>query len=79
MIYPKAIKVKPLPDYKLKVGFDNGEERVFDVKPYIKGEWFSELLDLEVFNAVKVEGLSVAWPDGQDIAPDCLYVNAVQA
>ncbi|MBR1821654.1 MAG: DUF2442 domain-containing protein [Clostridia bacterium] len=53
MIYPKAIEVKPLPDYKLKVCFDNGEERVFDVKPYIKGEWFSEFLDLEVFNAVQ--------------------------
>ena len=79
MIYPKAIEVEPLPDYKLKVGYDNGEERIFDVKPYIKGEWFSELLDLDVFNAVKVEGLSVAWPDGQDIAPDCLYLNAVQS
>ena len=77
MIYPKAIEVAPLADYRLKVRFDNGEERVFDVKPYIKGEWFSELLDLNVFNAVRIEGLSVAWPDGQDIAPDCLYVNAV--
>jgi len=77
MIYPKAIEVAPLADYRLKVRFDNDEERVFDVKPYIKGEWFSELLDLNVFNAVRIEGLSVAWPDGQDIAPDCLYVNAV--
>lgn len=79
MIYPKAIDVKPLDDYRLQVGFDNGEQRIFDVKPYIKGEWFPELLDLDTFNAVRIEGLSVAWPDGQDIAPDCLYVNAVQA
>ena len=79
MIYPRAIEVKPLPDYRLRVGFDNGENRIFDVKPYLKGEWFSELLDERVFNAVKVEGLSVAWPDGQDIAPDCLYVNATEA
>ena len=75
MIYPKAVEVTPLPDYRLKVLFDNGERRSFDVKPYIKGEWFSELLDPKVFNAVRVDGLSVAWPDGQDIAPDCLYVN----
>ena len=76
MIYPKAVGVIPLSDYRLRVSFDNGEQRIFDVKPYIKGEWFSELLNPDVFNAVKVEGLSVAWPDGQDIAPDCLYVNA---
>ena len=77
MLYPKAIEVLPLDDYKLKLRFDNGEERLFDVKPYLRGEWFSELLDPEVFAAVRIEGLSVAWPDGQDIAPDCLYVNAV--
>lgn len=77
MIYPKAIEVEPMPDYKIKVGFDNGEKRLFDVKPYIRGEWFSELQDMEVFNAVRIDGLSVAWPDGQDIAPDCLYVNGV--
>lgn len=78
MIYPKATDVIPMPDYQLKVTFDNGEQRIFDVKPYIRGDWFSELLDLNVFNAVKVDGLSVAWPDGQDIAPDCLYINAIQ-
>ena len=79
MIYPKATEVTPLADYKLRVRFDNGEERIFDVMPYIKGDWFSELLDPEVFNAVRIDGLSVAWPDGQDIAPDCLYLNAVNA
>ena len=79
MIYPKAVGVIPLSDYRLRVSFDNGEQRIFDVKPYIKGEWFSELLNPDVFNAVKVEGLSVAWPDGQDIAPDCLYINAYPA
>ena len=77
MLYPKAVSVKPLPDYVLQVEFSNGERRLFDVKPYLRGEWFSQLLDVNVFNAVKVEGLSVAWPDGQDIAPDCLYHNAV--
>ncbi len=76
-MYPKAVDVKPLADYMLEVTFNNGETRLFDVKPYIRGEWFSELSDETVFRQVKVEGLSVAWPDGQDIAPDCLYANAV--
>lgn len=75
-MYPKVTSVKPLPDYRLSLVFDNGERALFDVKPYITGEWFSELLNEEVFNAVKVDGLSISWPDGQDIAPDCLYANA---
>ena len=76
MPYPRAVAVRPLPDYELCVDFDNGERRVFDVKPYLRGEWFSELASTDVFNAVRVAGLSVAWPGGQDIAPDCLYANA---
>lgn len=77
MLYPRAISVEPLSDYRLSVSFDNGESRIFDVKPYLRGEWFSELLKPDIFNAVRIDGLSVAWPDGQDIAPDCLYLNAV--
>lgn len=76
MLCPKAISVKALPDYMLQVDFSNGERGLFDVKPYLQGEWFSELKRPEVFSAVQIAGLSVAWPDGQDIAPDCLYYNA---
>ena len=76
-MYPKAISVYPQTNYMLKVQFDNGETRMFDVKPYIRGEWFGELRNPEVFAGVKVEGLSIAWPDGQDIAQDCLFVNSV--
>ena len=76
MLYPKAVRVIPLPEYRMEIHFDNGECRLFDVKPYLHGEWFLQLLDVNVFNQVKIDGLSVSWPDGQDIAPDCLYVNA---
>ena len=54
MPYPRAVAVRPLPDYELCVDFDNGERRVFDVKPYLRGEWFSELASTDVFNAVRV-------------------------
>ena len=40
MVYPKATEVFPLADYKLRVKFDNGEEKIFDVKTnhsYIDG------------------------------------------
>ena len=56
---PKAIEVKPMDDYKLNVTFDNGEVRIYDVKPLIKGEWFGELKDKSIFNTVHIEGLSV--------------------
>ena len=78
MLYPKAIDVRPLADHHIEVVFSNGEKGIFDVNPYIHGDWFGELADEAMFRTVHVEGLSVAWADGQDIAPDCLYVNSVR-
>ena len=74
---PKAIDVKPLDNYKLKVTFDNGEVRIYDVKPLIKGAWFGELEDKKIFNTVHIAGLSVEWVNGQDICPDDLYYSSV--
>ena len=44
MLRPTAIKVFSQEDYTLRIIFDNGEEKIFDVKPYIKGNWYGELL-----------------------------------
>lgn len=79
MLEPKAIEVRPLPDYQLSLTFDSGEKRIFDVRPYINGEWYSELLDVEMFNTVHISGLSIEWDGGQDIAPDCLYAHSIPA
>lgn len=77
MLRPTAKIVKPLTDYKLEIEFDSGEKKIFDVKPYIKGEWYSELQDIEYFNSVFANGYTVEWPNGQDICPDELYYNSV--
>ena len=51
-------------DYLLNIEFDNGEQKVFDVKPYIKGSWYGELADPDYFNRVQTDGFIVVWPDG---------------
>ncbi len=79
MLRPTAKEVVPMPDYKLRIEFDNGEVKVFDVKPYIKGNWYSELKDPVYFNSVFTNGYSVEWKNGQDLCPDELYFNSVTA
>lgn len=74
---PTAVSVKAIADYRIYVIFDNGEERIYDVKPLIQGEWFGELQDKEYFNTVRIAGLSVEWEHGQDVCPDDLYKNSV--
>ena len=73
---PKAIDVKILNDYELKIIFDNNEQTIFDVKPYFKFEIFKELKNLEKFKKVKISGLSIEWENGADICPDELYNNS---
>lgn len=43
MLRPKPIEVKPLDNSLLYITFDNGENKIFDVKPLISGNWFGEL------------------------------------
>ena len=76
---PCAIEVKPLEDYKLLVTFENGEKKVYDVKPLIRGDWFGKIKDMNVFNTVHIVGISVDWEEGQDVCPDDLYYNSVLA
>ena len=37
---PKAINVIPQDDYTLLLEFDNGEKKIFDVKPYLEHKAF---------------------------------------
>lgn len=76
---PTAIKVKPLENYKLLVSFDNGETRIYDATPLIRGDWFGQLKNPNKFNTVHIAGISVEWADGQDVCPDDLYDNSILA
>ena len=78
MLRPTVIKVTPKDDYKIFLEIDNGEKKVFDVKPYIKGSWFGKLNDNQYFSNVKTNGFNIEWSDGQDICPDDLYYKSVK-
>ncbi len=73
---PKATAVKPMEGYRLLVTFDNGEMKVYDANPLIKGDWFGQLRDEKMFNTVHIAGLSVEWAGGQDVCPDDLYYSS---
>ncbi len=73
MLRPKPIEVKPLENYLLHLTFDNGENKIFDVKPLISGSWFGELKNENIFNTVRISENTVEWITGQDVCPDDLY------
>ena len=47
----KIIQATPLDNYEIDIITSSGIHGVFDVKPYIKGEYFEELLDVDFVNA----------------------------
>jgi hypothetical protein len=71
--------VKPLANYRLLLSFDNGEKRVFDVRPYLNKGVFSQLRDVAVFNSVRVSFDTVEWSNGADLCPETLYRDSVEA
>jgi hypothetical protein len=75
MLQPRIAKVEALAGYTLRLHYETGEERLFDVSPYIRGDWYGRLGDAGYFGTVRLlpGGAGVEWPEGQDIAPHELY------
>ncbi len=78
-MYPAITRVKPLDDYKLLLRFANGEEKVFDVSPYLNVGKFAELRDISLFRSVVVKFDSIEWANHLDIDPEFLYEKSVNS
>jgi hypothetical protein len=73
---PYVQQVHPLDDYQLEVVFENGERRIFDVKPYLQRGVFVRLQNRAVFRAGRVVAGSVEWPGELDLSYDTLYLES---
>lgn len=77
---PRVKDVKPnSSNYSLTLFFDNGEIKIFDVKPYLDKGIFKELNDKKVFNSVKPFLGSIQWANEADLCPDTLYTDSIKA
>jgi hypothetical protein len=81
MLSPKIINVEALEDYKIKLNYETGEVKLFNVLPYISGTWYKELNDYRYFKTVHIisNGNGIEWEHGQDIAPHELYDMSISA
>lgn len=79
MLQPKLKKVEPVLPLKLRLFYETGEVKMFDVAPYVSGPWFGELKDDAYFRTVQMlpGGIGIEWRNGQDIAPHELYERGV--
>ena len=77
-MYLAITKVEPLVDYQLLLTFENGEKRIFDMKPYMERGIFKELKDEKKFRSVRVSFDSIEWCNQADFDPEFLYEKSVE-
>ena len=69
--------VKPLADHRLLLTFEDGEQRVLDVSPWLNKGVFRALHDETLFRTVRVSFDSIEWANGADLCPEVLYEESV--
>ena len=68
----RVVDVDYIKDYKLLITFNNGSKKEVDLKPYLTGEVFGELLDKNKFIQYGLTRTTIEWANGADFAPEFL-------
>ena len=71
-----VINVQPLSNYLLHLTFKSGEEKIFDMKPYLEINIFKDLKNVKIFNTATVVFDTVEWANKADIDPETLYQDS---
>ena len=70
---PVVVQAEHCGGFKIRLVFDDGVKGVVDFADWLEGPVFEPLKDAAYFARFFVEGGTVVWPNGADIAPETLY------
>jgi len=75
-VIPTVIRATYRGDYRIELVFQDGVQAIVDFAQWLDGPVFEPLRDREYFKRFFIDGGTVAWPNGADIAPETLYEEA---
>lgn len=75
---PVVIRAEHRGAHRIHLVFNDGVEATVSFRPWLKGQVFEPLKDLDFFRRFFVDGGTVTWPNGADIAPETLHAAAVR-
>ena len=73
---PVIVRAEYRGEYRIYLAFNDGVENTVDFGPWLDGPVFEPLRDQTYFRRFFLEGGTVTWPNGADIAPETLYARA---
>jgi hypothetical protein len=73
---PSVTRAEYRGEYRIHVTFNDGKSGTIDFLPWLEGPIFEPLKDPEFFQRFFIDGGTVSWPNGADIAPETLYGQA---
>jgi hypothetical protein len=73
---PIVIRAEYRGELRIYLTFNDGAENTIDFSDWLAGPVFEPLKDPEYFKRFFLDGGTVAWPNGADIAPETLYERA---
>jgi hypothetical protein len=70
---PSVIKAEYRGGYRIHVTFNDGSEKTIDFGEWLEGPIFEPLKNPDYFQRFFLDGGTVAWPNGADVAPETLH------
>ena len=70
---PSVIKAQYRDGYRIRLTFSDGSEKTIDFSDWLQGPIFEPLKNPGYFQSFFIDGGTIAWPNGADVAPETLY------
>ncbi len=70
---PSVVRAEYLGGYRIRLTFNDNSEKTVDFRQWLEGPVFEPLKDETYFRRFFLDGGTVVWPNGADIAPETLY------
>jgi uncharacterized protein DUF2442/uncharacterized protein DUF4160 len=73
MFLPSVVEAQHRGDFRIHLIFNDGSSKTVDFRSWLKGPIFAPLKQTSYFRRFFLDGGTVVWPNGADIAPETLY------
>ena len=70
---PSVVHAEHRGGFQLHVVFNDGSENTIDFEQWLEGPMFEPLKNPDYFKRFFIDGGTVVWPNGADVAPETLF------